>query len=58
MINNDPLHYFNYDLTLFYQKSEVQKVHISSDDIPFTENISNTHGLNFKINYGVSIYRY
>jgi hypothetical protein len=56
MINNDPLHYFNYDLTLFHQQSEVQKVHISSDDIPFTENISNTHGLNFKINYGVSIY--
>jgi iron complex outermembrane receptor protein len=52
MINNDPLHYFNYDLTLFHQQSDVQKVHISSDDIPFTENISNTHGLNFKINYG------
>jgi iron complex outermembrane receptor protein len=52
MINNDPLDYLNYDLTLFYQKSEVQKVHISTDDIPFTENISNTRGLNLKLNYG------
>ncbi|MGK0249715.1 MAG: iron complex outermembrane receptor protein [Oleispira sp.] len=52
MLNNDPLDYLNYDLTLFHQQSEVQKVHISTDDIPFTENISNTRGLNLKINYG------
>jgi iron complex outermembrane receptor protein len=52
MINNDPLRYLNYDLTLFHQKSEVQKVHISSNDIPFTENLSHTSGLNLKINYG------
>jgi iron complex outermembrane receptor protein len=52
MLNNDPLHHLNYDLTLFHQQSEVQKVHISSNDTPLTENISYTRGLNFKINYG------
>jgi iron complex outermembrane receptor protein len=52
MLNNDRLHYLNYDLTLFHQQSEVQKVHISSNDTPLTENISHTSGLNLKINYG------
>ncbi len=52
VINNDPLDYFNYDLTLFHQKSDVQKVHINSSDIPFTDNLSNTNGLNLKLNYG------
>jgi iron complex outermembrane receptor protein len=51
-LNNDPLDYLNYDLTLFHQQSEVQKVHISSNDTPLTENISRTSGLNLKINYG------
>jgi iron complex outermembrane receptor protein len=52
VINNDPLEYLNYDLTLFHQESDVQKVHINSSDIPFTDNLSNTDGINFKLNYG------
>lgn len=52
VINNDPLEYLNYDLTIFYQESDVQKVHINSSDIPFTNNLSNSQGLNLKLNYG------
>lgn len=52
VVNNDPLGYFNYDLTVFHQESDVQKVHINSNDIPFTDNLSNTSGLNLKLNYG------
>ncbi len=50
-LNNDPYELFNYDFTLFHQKSEVQKVHINSRDIPFTNNLSNTDGFNLKLNY-------
>jgi len=50
-LNNDPFELFNYDLTLFHQESEVQKVHINSRDIPFTKNLSNTNGFNLKMNY-------
>lgn len=51
-LNNDPLNLFNYDLTLFHQESDVQKVHINSGDIPLTDNLSNTDGFNLKLNYG------
>ena len=51
-VNNDPLDYLNYDLSLFHQESDVQKVHMNSRDIPLTDNISNTDGFNLKINYG------
>lgn len=51
-MNNDPLNLFNYDLTIFHQESDTQKVHINSNDIPFTDNLSNTDGFNLKLNYG------
>ncbi|MEH6447793.1 MAG: TonB-dependent receptor plug domain-containing protein [Oleispira sp.] len=52
VINNDPFEYLNYDVTLYHQESDVQKVHINSSDIPFTYNLSNAYGLNLKLNYG------
>jgi iron complex outermembrane receptor protein len=52
IVNNDPVQYFNYDLTLFHQESDVQKVHMNSQEIPFSNNLSNTDGLNLKLNYG------
>lgn len=51
-LNNNPLEYFNYDLSLFHQESDVQKVHMNSRDIPFSDNLSNTDGFNLKLNYG------
>lgn len=51
-VNNDPLELFNFDLSLFYQKSEVQKVYISANDIPFSHNESESRGINLKLNYG------
>lgn len=51
-LNNDSLEYFNFDLSMFHQESKVQKVHMNSRDIPFTDNLSNTDGFNFKLNYG------
>lgn len=51
-VNNDALNLFNYDLTLFHQESDTQKVHINSRDIPLTDNLSNTDGFNLKLNYG------
>ncbi len=52
VINNDPLNFLNYDLSFFHQESDVQKVHMNSNDIPLTNNLSNTDGYNLKLNYG------
>ncbi len=50
-INNDPLAFFHYDLTVFKQDSNDQKVDIGTNDIPFTHNLSEASGYNFKLSY-------
>lgn len=47
---NEPERLVSYDITAYYQQSEVQKAYISSLTTPITTNKASSHALNIKLN--------
>lgn len=48
-IYNEPERLVSYDLSMYFQSSEVQKAYISSLNTPITTNVASSHALNLKV---------